>query len=153
MVVYLNTLPEIDHTVTHLTTACCCLGLITTQKADKEQRTIILKKDELRFRNLILKENFDPKVTISRVLDGDGTVTSVSVTFLCPRLGFNLGVEKMANLLEGNILGIQGIQRVFEYNIVCVDNETLERDKERSSTTKVDDGNGQFEVDEVAEKL
>ena len=75
------------------------------------------------------------------------------MTCLCPCSGFNLRVGKTANLLKGNILGIKGIQRVFEYKVVCVNNRTLERSKERSSTTKIDDGNGQFEVDKVAEKL
>ena len=36
MNVYFNTLLEMDHAVTPLITTCCCLGLITTQRADKE---------------------------------------------------------------------------------------------------------------------
>ena len=81
MVEYSSTTPETAHTVAPLIMTSCCLGLISTQKADKEQRILVLKKDQLCFGNLVFQENFHQKVTISRV-DGNGTVTSVSVA--CP---------------------------------------------------------------------
>ena len=84
MVEYLSTTPETDHVVAPLITTCCCLGLISTQKDDKEQEILVLKKDQVYFRNLIFQENSDQKVTICRVV-GDDMVTSVSVT--CPHLG------------------------------------------------------------------
>ena len=140
---------EIDfgNAVTPSITTCCCLGLIRTKKADKEQTILILKQDQLYFWTLVFQKNTDQKVTICCV-NGDDRVTSVSVTR--PHSGINLGVGMTTYLLEGNILGIQSIQRVYEYKVVCVDDEILELNKERSSPTKVDNKNGQFKVEEVA---
>ena len=103
MVEYSSATLEIAHAVAPLIITSCCLGLISTKKADKEQGILVHKKDQLCFGNLVFQENSDQKVTISRV-DGNDTVTSVSLT--CPCLGYNLGVEMMAYLLEGDILRI-----------------------------------------------
>ena len=145
MVEYLSTTPK----TAPLITTSYCLGLISTQRANKEQIIIVLKKNQLCFEDLLFKENSDQKVTISRILDGNSTVTNVSMTRLGISLAYNLGVGMTAYLLESNVLGIQSIQCVYEYKVVRVGNEIVERTKERTSTTEVDDNIDQFEVGEV----
>ena len=129
VVEYSSTTIETPHAVAPSITTSCCLGLIRTEEANKEQGICILNQGQLYFRTLVFEENPDQQVTIRHVNEkGHNTVTSVKVT--CPHLFIDLGVGNIISLLEGDLLGIRSIQRLFEYKAVWVDNETVKHNRE-----------------------
>ena len=128
---------EIDpgNTVTPTLTTCCCLGLLRPTELDEEPQIIILRQDNIYFGQiLVLPETTDQKVYI-RCVNGNHTVTSVLVTRSHLAIEFEVGMT--TDLTVGDMLRIGSFQRVYEYKVVCVDDEILKRNREKLNREQI----------------
>ena len=131
---------EEDASATFNTTSCS-LGLIKTA-GDNKGICIINLNQVFLSSSLVFKEEFDQKVTITRV-PGNDKVTSVEVRrpgsyndvgVRSPGSYIHVGVGNTCCLNEGDLLIIGSIQNPYEYKVVRVDNY-----RERYPTTTNDD--------------
>ena len=83
---------------------------------------------------MVLPDTTDQKVNIRRV-NGDHTVTSVSVTRSHLAIEFEVGMT--TDLTVGNLLRIGSFQRVYKYKVVCVDDEILKRNREKQNCEQI----------------
>jgi len=120
-----------DDTSANFITTSCSFGLIKTE-GDNNGICIIKLNQVFLSCSLIFKEEFEQKVTITRV-HGNGKVASVEVRRRgsCP---IQVGVGNTFRLNVGDLLIIRSNKILYEYTVVRVDNH-----HERISTTTDDD--------------
>ena len=123
-----------DDTSANFITTSCSFGLIKTE-GDNNGICIIKLNQVFLSCSLIFKEEFEQKVTITRV-HGNGKVASVEVRRpgSCPVSNIHVGVGNTCCLNEGDLLIVRSNQNPNEYTVVLVDNYL-----DRNSTTTDDD--------------